>query len=131
MDLVIDTNKIIAALIKDGASRSIITDPQHRFYAPEFSLVEIHKYEDLIVKKSGMRKSQVRLVLELLAEHITIVPKTAYADLRAEADKQITDKDDLPFVALALAKNIGIWTDDKDFQSVTSVPVFTTAYLLD
>lgn len=51
MKLVIDTNRIIAALIKNSVSREIIFDEQFDFIAPDYSLVEIRNHQNEIIKK--------------------------------------------------------------------------------
>ena len=38
MKIVIDTNRIIAALIKDGVSRKILFDKRFEFVTPDYSL---------------------------------------------------------------------------------------------
>jgi len=54
MKLVIDTNIIISALIKNGISRRIIVSPLINFVTPEYTLQEISKYEKLICKKAKL-----------------------------------------------------------------------------
>jgi len=51
MKLVIDTNSIISALIKNGISRRIIVSPAIQFIAPDHTLKEISKYKKMICKK--------------------------------------------------------------------------------
>jgi len=55
MKLVIDTNIIISALIKNGISRRIIVSPLIDFVTFEYTLQEISKYEKLIRKKSKIK----------------------------------------------------------------------------
>ena len=45
MKLVIDTNSIISALIKNGISRRIIVSPAIQFITPDHTLKEISKYK--------------------------------------------------------------------------------------
>jgi predicted nucleic acid-binding protein len=53
MKLIIDTNRIIASLIKDSLSRQIINYPLLEFITPDHTLQEINKYEAIIRKKSA------------------------------------------------------------------------------
>lgn len=49
MILVIDTNRIIAALIKDSISRSIILSGKIEFITLNFGKKEIEKYKEEII----------------------------------------------------------------------------------
>lgn len=59
-------------------------------------------------------------------------PVTAYASHRQEAEKRMAQRDleDWPTVALALARELPIWSQDKDMQAAGLV-VYTTGQLLD
>jgi predicted nucleic acid-binding protein len=117
MKLVIDTNCIISSLIKNGLSRRIIISPAIQFITPEFTYVELFKYEDLIRKKAHLTSEEFSLLIELLFEYISIVPKEEYKDYFQKAAKLIDDVDDIPYIALYFAKSAdGIWTDDKHFK---------------
>lgn len=48
MKLVNDTNKIMAAMIKDSLSRLIILTPMLQFITPDHTLQELSKYEKTI-----------------------------------------------------------------------------------
>ena len=62
MRLVIDTNRIIAALIRDSTSRRIILMSGIHFMTVSLSIKEIDKYKSEIMERRGlMRKSSLRL----------------------------------------------------------------------
>jgi predicted nucleic acid-binding protein len=130
MKLVIDTNVLISALIKNGISRKIILSPIIHFLAPEFTLQEIEKYKKTICKKACITSKEFNIVLQVLFERITIVPKEEYKNFVKQAQGMITDKDDIPFIALCLAKNTdGIWTDDAHFTIQKNVTIYRTKEL--
>ncbi len=54
MKIVIDTNKLMSALIKDSLTRTIITTSGWSFYYPNISFQEIEKYKNVILEKSEM-----------------------------------------------------------------------------
>jgi predicted nucleic acid-binding protein len=56
MKLIIDTNSIISALIKNGILRRIIFLPAIEFITPDHNLTEISKYKKLICKKAKITK---------------------------------------------------------------------------
>jgi predicted nucleic acid-binding protein len=127
MKLIIDTNRIIASLIKDSLSRQIIKSPLIEFITPDHTLQELTNYETVIRKKAHLTHEKFDLLLALLFEQITIIPKEEYQKFLKTAQTLIDDIDDVPFVALALAIKVdGIWTDDEDFQTNKHFIVFRT-----
>ena len=130
MKLVIDTNSIISALIKNGISRRIIVSLVIRFITPDYTLQEILKYEKLICKKAKLNHDEFKLLLNLIFEHITVIPKEDYKDLLSRAKTLIEDIDDAPFIALCLAsKADGIWSDDAHFKTREEIIIFRTKEL--
>ncbi len=73
MRLIIDTNRIISALLTDGTTRDIITSETIQFYTLDYVLEEIHKYESYIQKKAKMTKTDVDLLFDLIMDQIIIV----------------------------------------------------------
>ena len=127
MKLIVDTNRIIASLIKDSLSRRIINYPLLEFITPDYTFQELDKYEAAIRKKAHLTHKEFDLLLTLLFEKITIIPKQEYQNYLEKAKTYIDDIDDVPFVALALAIKVdGIWTDDTHFQTNKYFTVFRT-----
>jgi len=130
MKLVIDSNSIIASLIKNGLSRRIIFSPVIQFIAPDYTLEEISNYKKMICKKAKINYNEFDILLNLIFEHITIVPKEEYEDFFDYAKTLIDDIDDVPFIALCLAsKADGIWSDDTHFKTRKEVVIFRTREL--
>ena len=130
MKLVIDTNSIISALIKNGISRRIILSPFIHFITPEYALQEIEKYSQLICKKAKISLGEFTIVLQLLFEQIEIIPHEEYSNSINEAKSLIDDVDDVPFIALCLASQAdGIWSDDAHFKTQRKVSIYRTREL--
>ena len=127
MKLVIDTNNIIAALIKNGISRRLIVSPAIQLITPDHTLQEISKYEKLICKKAKLSSNEFKLLFNLLFEQITIAPKEDYVKYLDKAKNLIDDIDDVTFIALCLATQAdGIWSDDKHFKSQKEINIYRT-----
>jgi predicted nucleic acid-binding protein len=134
MKLVVDTNVLISALIKDSVTREILLFPSLEFLLPEYALEEIETHKDNIFRKSGLSVEEIDIVLSLILENITIVPALDIKLYLAEADKIIghIDHFDVPFVALALSiENDGIWSNDRHFENIKEIKVWKTADLFD
>ena len=132
MKLVIDSNRIIASLIKDSYSRSIIYNRKFEFFTPQFATEEIYKYKKYILDKSGMNEKAFEDLIMLIFQKIIIVSKENYSLFIKQAEKIISDMKDAPFIALCLALDTeGVWSDDKHFLAQKKVRVFTTKDLLE
>ena len=130
MRLVIDTSSIISALIKNGFSRRIIVSPLIQFITPDYSLKEISKYKELIFKKAKINSNEFDIILNLLFEKITIMPKEEYEEFFDTAKTLIGDIKDVPFIALCLAlKADGIWSDDAHFKTRKEITIYRTREL--
>jgi len=129
---VIDTNIIFSALLKNSAARKIILSDTFDLFVPEFSFTEIIKYEEVILKKSGMAKDNLELLLLLLQSHISVIPFKKIFDFLEEAEKEMEKIDikDAPFIALALKLKIPIWSNDLHFKKQRKVKSFNTAEIL-
>ena len=132
MILIVDTNRIIAALIKDSISRRIIYSDKFLLLTPKFTLQELKDNKKIILKKSGLSESGLESLLSAMMSNMYVVDdsiiKYKFEEAKYIMDK--IDKDDTPFIALALAvTNDGIWTDDKHFEKRSRIKVWKTQIL--
>ena len=127
MRIVIDTNRIIAAMIKDGISRKIIFNENFTFITPDHTIMEINKYEEEIREKTNITHEEFGILNAFIFERIKIIPESEYRDFIEESKRLIVDLDDVPFIAVSLALRAdGIWSDDKHFQGQDRIRVCTT-----
>lgn len=131
MKLVLDSNIIFSALIKKSTTRNIILSDVFELHAPEYIFSEITKHKELLLKKSKMNEEEFDALLLLLQKHIRLVPKEKYNENMALAEDILKDIDvtDSPFLALALALNCKIWSNDGHFKQQDKVEVHTTKEL--
>jgi predicted nucleic acid-binding protein len=133
LKLVVDTNVVLKALIRASKVRGILLSPNHQFYVPEYAIEEIERHLPLVMKKSGLHESEVKLVLSVLLTNLQVVPQDCVSKEWKEAERTMAgiDEGDVAFVAAALAlRPDGIWSDDKHFQRQSKVKVWTTAELI-
>jgi predicted nucleic acid-binding protein len=122
MRLAVDTNRIIAALVKDSASRKILLSDKFDFLTIEITKQEIEEHRQELLDKTRLTDEQLNLALSLLFSRIFVVSDIVVESKMDQAKKimDALDPDDTPFVALALAvENDGIWSDDKHLNSKT------------
>lgn len=129
MKLVIDTNILMSALIRDSLTRQIILKSGWRFYYPRISLKEIEKYKDYIIEKAGLSEHDFQELFNVIMTYISLIEDSNYLDKLDEAEtimKNIDEKD-VVFIACALAcNNEGIWTDDGDFDKQNKIKIWKT-----
>ncbi len=115
IEIVVDANIIISALI-GGSSREILFDHRYRFLTTEFTLKEVEKYIPTIAEKSDTEKRFVKEALELIP--LSIKEKKFYEESLSEANDMIgeIDEKDVEILALAIATNNYLWSEDKDFE---------------
>jgi predicted nucleic acid-binding protein len=132
MKLVVDTNIVIAALLKDSVTRKILLHPLFSFYIPEHAFNEVANHEKALIKKSGLTKHRFHEVLASLKKHLVIVSSEEFIGHYPEAHEAMKDVDetDAPFIALALSfDNDGVWTNDGHFDHQILVRVWSTTDL--
>lgn len=133
MILIIDTNILLAGLIRDSTVRKIIVESGWDFHYPEISFHEVRKYKDMVLKKSGMGGEEYNELLNHLLKHITLVPEEQINPKIEEADKLLgkVDPDDVVFLATAFSiENSKIWSDDNHFGKQDEVIVFKTEQIV-
>lgn len=134
MRLVVDSNRFIAALIKDGLARTIISSRNIAFYSPEYVLEEVEQYLPYIINKSKMSKENVELLFALFSENIETVSDYDIKRKMLEAKEIMKNIDinDAPILACALAiRNQGIWTEDCHFEKHDKIRMWKSIELLD
>ena len=126
--LVIDTNILIAALIKDGLIREIITELSLPLLLPEAEFLEIKNNLNEILEKSGLSHEEFRGLFSNLLKYIKIIENDKIADYNEKAEGIIgrIHFSDVPFIAAALATDSIIWSDDKHFKKQNKIKVLTT-----
>jgi len=132
MNIVLDTNILMSALIKDSTIRKIIINSPHNFILPEFELEEIYKHKKEILAKSKLSERELDILLLRLLRHIRIAPAGIVIKYKEEANKIMykIDSNDVPFIATALAFNCPIWTEDKHFKRQNKVKILSIKDLL-
>lgn len=130
MPLVVDANVVISALIADGTTRELLVVLDKEWLTPAVIRDEIDRHRDHIVERSDLSVERVDRFLDLLfSNYITLVPVHQFVERIEPAEQALgtVDPDDVLYLATALARDAGIWSDDGDFREQELVPVYTTA----
>jgi predicted nucleic acid-binding protein len=133
MKLVIDSNRIIAALIRDSTNRRIILSQRFQFVCPPEMVDEILKYKDFIIKKAKSTDKQFDELFSLILDELRIsdIEKMYKFIPKAEAIMKEIDPKDVWFIAVALLEQTdGIWTEDGHFLKQNAVKIYSTKDLM-
>jgi len=115
MKLIVDANKIVSCLLKDGKVRRILFSPTFELYTVHYAFEEIEKHKDELLDK--VSKPAFELTLTKAKLKIKTIRFSADDKRIIQSAKQIAaefDADDYPFLALALKLGIPVWTNDKE-----------------
>ncbi len=127
--LVVDANPLIAAML-GGRAREILFSGKFRFCSAQATLFEVAKHLPWVADKLHLPESHLFQEFQLLP--IEACQPTEYQTYEEQALRMIAARDplDAPVLALALARQLPIWSNDHDFEGLASVEVFTTSKLL-
>lgn len=116
MELVVDANVLLAALLKEAVTRELLLDTRLRLYAPEHLISETLRHlkaSASLGKRIQLSANDLEELFYLLTQEIETVSKKEFASRMNEALKIAPHKEDAPYLALALARNIPVWSNDK------------------
>jgi len=130
LEIAVDTNALMSALIRPSKSRELICSSKLMLYAPEHIISESLEHKQEIISKSGINKYEFSILITFLLSRINIVPEDEFRKFIRLALKLVSHPEDAPFIALSLSKNIPLWSDDKALKEQSSVKVFTTSELI-
>jgi predicted nucleic acid-binding protein len=131
MDLVVDANILFAALIKESVTSELLFKNSLHLYAPEFIFSEFEKYRDVVKKKTERNNHDFNKLLLTLEKRISLIPIEEISPFIEKAIEISPDEKDVPYIALALKKNISIWSNDKTLKEKQDiVTVYHTQEIL-
>jgi predicted nucleic acid-binding protein len=132
MNIVLDTNVIISSLIRDSITRHLIVSLDAMLYYPETALEEIVRNKNEILEKSGLQEEDFNILLATLFRYVHIIKTEEFAIHLKKADSIIgkIHKNDVQFVAAALAKDAIIWSNDDHFRKQNSIKIIGTSELI-
>ena len=133
MKIVIDSNIIMSALIKDSITRKIIVESNNSFFHPKIALRNLEKYKSELIEKSNINEYELNEVLKDLLGKISLIEDEEFL-VKLDEAKEIMgtiDIEDIPFIAAALTINAdGIWSFNKHFLQQDKIKVITTEELI-
>lgn len=133
MNIVIDANILIAALLKDSKMRELIVNSPHNLLVPEVHFQEIEEHKEELLEKSGLSEEEFDTLLMKLSNYFAIIKNEKILPFLKEAEDLMgnIDKDDVPIIATSLVyDSCPIWSDDKHFQQQKKIKVWKTEEII-
>lgn len=133
MELVIDTNVLVAGFLRSATTRELLLDERLILWAPEYLLTEAERVlltPRLRRRLGALSPQDVRVVLSQLTSRIRILPTSAFRLKLPDAKALVADPEDAPFIALALQLHLPLWSNDAPLKVQHTVPVYTTEDIL-
>lgn len=130
MQLVVDTNVLISALIAKSRTYEAIVFGELELFAPEHALDEVEKHKEELMDRMDVEEEEFDAALHILLSHVNVIPREEYEKSEAEAKRLSPDYEDFPFFALALAMKIPFWTNETRLKKQDRVQVYNTKEIL-
>jgi predicted nucleic acid-binding protein len=132
MQLVADTNVLVAALLRKGDTRKLLFSKKFEIFSPDRVITEILDHKQEFMQKGSMLEQEFQQALELELENVTVTPIEEYGQLKQKALVLCPKghEKDWPFIALALKLDCPLWSNDSALKRQTGVQAFSTTDLL-
>ncbi len=116
MKVVVDTNKLLATILKSGKIRHLLIFSPIDFYTLSYAIDEIKEHRDKICRRVKLDSVSFDYILNNVVVPELKLPEPTNQQIISEARNIAINFDlkDYPFIALALELDAIIWTNDKD-----------------
>ncbi len=130
--IVIDANALLSIVIGGKAANRIVTHPKApELYVTVQAYAEVEKYIPVLAQRKKLNAELLGSIWRVLPVEALESPKNGQAWDTAWACLHQRDPDDVPTLALALERDLPIWSQDKDFEEARGLcKVYPTAELL-
>ena len=129
MKLVVDSNVLFAAIIKDSFTRSVIKSGAFELVAPRLMIEEIQSHRAEIAEYADLSIDETTTVIDWLLRFVRFVPDSKLRPHWRDAATTMRSRDpaDTAFLAVYHAEKAdAIWSNDKAFIDIPGVRRWST-----
>ena len=132
MRVVVDANVLLAALLKNSATRELIQHAPLEMYAPAWLWNETARNMPALAKRSGVQQAVLTTLSDRLLQRIQPVPEAALATHAREALRRCRKSGvrDAPYVACCLTVDAALWSHDRRLLDEAGVKTVGTHELI-
>lgn len=131
MQIIIDSNIIMAMLISPGKPIDLFFDSKLSIYAPQLLFEELKNHKDEILEKSRLNDEEFEWLYVILKYNITLIPEEDFLGYREKAEEICPDKKDIVYFALALHLQCPLWSNEKALKKQEHILVYATHELME
>lgn len=82
------------------------------------------------MKITKREKTDFESLIDLFERRIELIPVFEFKTFVKEAESLLEDNDDAAYLAICLAKEMPLWTNDNGFKKQDKVKIYTTQELI-
>ncbi len=131
MKIILDNNILFSLINPASVNSYLFSSINAEFFAPEFIQQEFKKYMKECLKKSGLSKQEFEIRKKEIFSKITFKQFREYKKFLKKVIAVLEDKEDSPYLALALSLKAIIWSNDSHLKRQNLTEVLTTSEILD
>ena len=132
MRLVVDANILVAALLKDSTTRELLLEDDLELFAPEGLLTELNNLlkNPKVRKRLPLSDTALSELSEAIFSRITFFPEASFLSFIKDSLELVSHIEYAPYISLALALKIPLWSNDSALKEQTKVKVITTPEII-
>ena len=128
--IVVDANIVFAALTKRGFTFEFIKLLSRlgvKLYSPQYILEEFDDNMEELVEASKLSREELKFLIKILFEQIKVIPESEYKASLHEAQMLFPEHlEDAPYLALSIAFDCPLWSNEKLLREQSRVKVLPT-----
>jgi predicted nucleic acid-binding protein len=116
--IVLDANILIRGILGERVPQLLAQySDQVQFFTAAVCYQDVRKHLPTILEKRGLPLEPFLAAVDALESVVIPLEEELYAAYKTEATQRIQERDlqDWPLIALSLALNCPLWTEDNDF----------------
>lgn len=129
MKFVTDANVLFALSKPSSVANNILSEHKLKLLAPDFALLELYKYKEILVEKSGI--DDFNKIIKSLKSKVVFADKSEYKSFIKKAYSLLPDPKDASYLALALKLFLPIWSNDLHLKQQSKIIVLTAKDLIE
>lgn len=129
--MIIDNNILFSLMKPDSSASGIFELGALKLVAPDFIKSELDEHKVECRRKSGLPKHEFETRRAEVEAKIEAIGINAYKKFLKKAVNALADSDDAPYIALALAMRMLIWSNDAELKKQSLVTVLSTKEIIE
>lgn len=131
MRVVIDNNIVFSLMNLDSTNSRLFSILKMDYLSPRFIVGEFEKHKGECEKKSGLSKNKFLDRIKEVFDKIELVKPEGYSDYIKKSIAVSPDRDDAPYLALALKLNCPVWSNDSLLKKQSEVIILNTKEIIE